>query len=240
MPTAGISLVRENTVGMRPPRALWVPFDLGRPFGAPGDAGLQTRVLRALLGLLVRSDGPVVLEDFPEDAPRARAEDMEGMVCPVPLPRAAGGERGPLALVTAEMAALAPWHALAVERTRRSLDGVAGIGIEAALAFLVDLLEGSAPPPAPGLSRAQTLRFATEDLRAWYFEAASAKPGPRTPARAMADWFWGDTAAGALVLALQPILAASADPLLRRVAERSLVPRVQQHRVAEARSRLGL
>ena len=241
VPTAGISLVRENTVGMRPPRALWVSFDLGRPFGAPGDAGLQTRVLRALLALLVREDGPVILDDFPEDAPKTAVDDMAGMVCPVPLPRVALGDgRGPAALIAAEMAALAPWHALAVERTGRSLVGVTGLPVEAAVAHLAALIDGGTPAPAPGLSAAQTLRFATEDLRSWYLEAASARPGPRASARAMADWFWGETAAGALVLALQPALATSPDGRLRRLAERALVPRQQQHRVPGAHARLGL
>jgi D-proline reductase (dithiol) PrdB len=36
--TTGISLVREHTAGYRPPRFLWVPFPLGRPFGACGKA----------------------------------------------------------------------------------------------------------------------------------------------------------------------------------------------------------
>ena len=36
--TTGISLVRENTASMQPPRALWVPFPLGRPLGVPDDA----------------------------------------------------------------------------------------------------------------------------------------------------------------------------------------------------------
>ena len=42
--TAGISLVRDNTERMRPPRFLWVPFELGRPFGAPNDPAFQTKV----------------------------------------------------------------------------------------------------------------------------------------------------------------------------------------------------
>jgi hypothetical protein len=238
VPTVGISLVRENTAGIRPPRALWVSFDLGRPFGAPHDAGLQTRVLRAALSLLERTDGPVILEDFPEDAPRPSAADFDGLVCPVPLPRNARRSAGPAALVAAEMEALAPWQALAVQRTGRSIAGVSGLGVAEVVAFLTALFEGRTPDPAAGLTAAQTARFASEDLRNWYFEAASARPGPSPSPSAMADWFWGETAAGALILALQPLLAASADPLLRRVAERSLVPRVQQHRIAAARDRL--
>ncbi len=238
--TVGLSLVRENTLGMRPPRALWVPFDLGRPLGAPHEIGLQTRVLRAALALLQRTDGPVILDDFPEDAPAVPLADMDGMVCPVPLPRAApAGAMGPAALIAAEMSALAPWYALAVERMGRSTVGVSGWGAEAAAAHLLALFERAKPAPAPGLSAAQSLRFATEDVRNWYLEAASARPGlPASPA-ALADWFWGETAAGALVLALRPILAASPDAALSSLAERALIPRLQLGRVAGARARLG-
>ena len=48
--TAGLSLVRLHSEKIRPPRALWVPFELGRPLGVPNDAAFQTRVLRALIG----------------------------------------------------------------------------------------------------------------------------------------------------------------------------------------------
>ena len=67
--TVCIALVREHAARMRPPRALWVPFDLGRPFGAPNEPAFQSEVLRAALALLVREDGPVILKDFPKDAP---------------------------------------------------------------------------------------------------------------------------------------------------------------------------
>ena len=74
--TTGISLVREHTAGYRPPRFLWVPFPLGRPFGAPDEPAFQSRVLRAALALLERDDGPVILEDFPDDAPLAPAGEI--------------------------------------------------------------------------------------------------------------------------------------------------------------------
>ena len=53
---------------MQPPRALWVPFPLGRPLGKPGDAPFQQGVIQAALDLLHRQVGPV-LEDYPHDAP---------------------------------------------------------------------------------------------------------------------------------------------------------------------------
>ncbi len=35
--TASISLIREQSEAVRPPRALWVPFALGRPLGSADD-----------------------------------------------------------------------------------------------------------------------------------------------------------------------------------------------------------
>jgi len=82
VPTAQISLIREQTAAIQPPRALWVPFLLGRPFGAPNEPEFQRRVLRALLSLFERPTGPV-LEDFPEDAP---AIDAHEAILPVRFP----------------------------------------------------------------------------------------------------------------------------------------------------------
>ena len=59
VPTAQVSLIREQTAAIRPPRALWVPFMLGRPFGAPNAPDFQRKVLRALLALFERPAGPV-------------------------------------------------------------------------------------------------------------------------------------------------------------------------------------
>ena len=66
--TVSISLIREHTAAMNPPRALWVPFMLGRPLGVPNDAAFQRKVALSALQLLERDSGPV-LEDFPDDAP---------------------------------------------------------------------------------------------------------------------------------------------------------------------------
>ena len=71
--TTHISLIREHTERIKPPRALWVPFELGRPLGVPGDAAWQTRVLRAVLELLEASSAPVLV-DFPDEAPVASEE----------------------------------------------------------------------------------------------------------------------------------------------------------------------
>ena len=66
----GVSLVREHTLGMRPPRLLWVPFEFGRPLGAPNDPDFQRRVIVTALQLLEAERGPI-LADFPDDAPQS-------------------------------------------------------------------------------------------------------------------------------------------------------------------------
>ena len=65
--TTSISLVREHTEKVKPPRALFVPFPLGHALGRPNDPVLQHRVLRAALDLLGEPAGPV-LRDFPDGA----------------------------------------------------------------------------------------------------------------------------------------------------------------------------
>lgn len=67
--TTAIGLVRYQMEQVKPPRGLWTPFQLGRPLGEPEDAVFQRRVLMQALGLLERTDGPVILEDFPDDPP---------------------------------------------------------------------------------------------------------------------------------------------------------------------------
>ena len=58
--TASITMLPEVTAKVRPPRALAVPWPLGFPLGAPGDAELQRRVLGRLLALCERSDVPLL------------------------------------------------------------------------------------------------------------------------------------------------------------------------------------
>jgi hypothetical protein len=51
-----------------------LPFELGRPFGPPSDPAFQKRVILAALRLLERDRGPIVIEDFPDDDPRAQPD----------------------------------------------------------------------------------------------------------------------------------------------------------------------
>ncbi|MGI9424370.1 MAG: hypothetical protein ACR2PA_14345 [Hyphomicrobiaceae bacterium] len=231
--TTGISLVRENTASIRPPRALWVPFDLGRPLGAPAEPEFQSTVLRAVLGLLERRDGPVILEDFPEDAPgQGSPEAMEGMVCPIALPRP------PLELpaslidaVLSEIDELAPWYELFRQTHDGETIGASGMAAKDAAQLLDEILRTGRLATADPDQSGKTVRYASESLRNYYVSAALVRPGGAAAAREIADWFWGDTSAGSLILALHPVCLASDDAGLKFVAEKKLVPRAQQHRL---------
>jgi len=52
IPTVSISLLREVTERVRPPRALDVDRPLGYPLGAPHDTRLHMRIITAALELL--------------------------------------------------------------------------------------------------------------------------------------------------------------------------------------------
>ena len=225
--TTHISLVREHTEVMQPPRALWVPFMLGRPFGAPNAPAFQRKVLAAALRLLEAEQGPV-LEEFPENAPASvQEEQSEGLACPINLgPRTAGAEDDPAQQVLGEIAQLQPWHDIAVQRSGRGAAGLTGLGVEELAYFAVSYL-GASPRPSydPEMSAAEALKRACDDLKAFYLEAASAQPG-NLGATALEHWFWRETAAGKLFLMLRQACLESADKSLRTLGEKLLVPRV--------------
>lgn len=227
VPTAQISLIREQTTAIRPPRALWVPFMLGRPFGAPSELDFQRKVLRAALSLFERESGPV-LEDFPEEAPAADAP-AEGFACPVSFAAAGVKDGGLAGAMRREIAQLAPWYDLAVRRRGRTTVGISGMKVEEAAGHAASYLDGAPRPAAiPGLSAGVALKRACDDIKAFYYEAAAAQPGNLSSA-AIHDWFWRETAAARVFLAIQQACLKSDDPSLQPLGKLSLIPRAVSH-----------
>lgn len=64
IPTASVTLLREITERVSPPRALFVDFRLGYPLGKPADSKLQTEIILAALRLLAEAVPPAILRDF--------------------------------------------------------------------------------------------------------------------------------------------------------------------------------
>ncbi len=225
--TTQISLVRLHSEKMQPPRALWVPFELGRPFGPPGDAAFQRAVVLAALKLLEAERGPL-LEDYPVEAPAADG-DGEGWVCPVSFARPPAGDDG-AALRRAlddEMARLQPWYDQAVAARGRTTFGASTLTPAAIAELLIALGDDELPEsPIADVALDGAARLAAEDLKAWYFEAAAAQPGDASSAR-LGDWFWNETTAGQVLRRVGDRLARSEDPALKFTGQALMVPRSQ-------------
>jgi hypothetical protein len=67
------------------------------------------------------------------------------------------------------------------------------------------------------------LRFAVDDVKAYYLEAGAAGVG-KPSSRQLGDWFWNETAAGEAIYALREACLASQDERLKLIAGNFMVP----------------
>ena len=226
MATTGISLIRPHTEVIKPPRALWVPFQLGRPLGAPNDPVFQRKVLMALLGLLSAPSGPV-LEDFPEDEPEN--DEITVLACPVNFTRSLDEDEDGDATKTAlrrEITAMRPWYDMAVNKRKRTTVGAGNIELENLGDFIYAFLEGNDPTnPRDDIPISNTLKLAIEDLKAYYIEGITTQPGQENaPSQVLQDWFWDETVAGRVLLELKKVCEASEDKMMSLIGAHFIVP----------------
>ena len=229
IPTTQISLIRKHTETISPSRALWVPFELGRPLGTPENPELQRRVLLAALELLDAPEGPLLV-DFPEEAPEnedGQEKDLDGWSCPVGFTQQISQENDLEKLRSAfrrEVAELHPWYDLNLEKRDRT--AVVEFSPDAASEFLGAFGTGEQPViPKADLSLATALRLAAQDLKAFYFEAATTRPGSDFPSsREFNQWFWQETAAGRILKAVKARCLKEEDKSLRLIGSLLLMP----------------
>lgn len=235
IPTTSISLIRKHTEEIKPPRALAVPFELGRPYGAPNDPDLQRRVLRACLDLFERPSGPV-LEDFPDPAPATSEEqETEGWACPVnfapPSDRLTDADLVYRALMR-EIDLLRPWYEEAVKTHKRGLTGISGKKPEEIARFLADFVadpDGTLPPYA-GEPIGTGFKRMADDLRYFYMQSAIARPDGRIRDVDLGNWLWGETTLGRVLIAVRDYAMETDEPSLKRLAPTAMVPTHQRHR----------
>ena len=215
--TTSISLVREHTEKVKPPRALWVPFPFGYALGRPDDPALQHRVLRAALDLLAEPAGPV-LRDFPDDAEPGDQPGAPPQASGIKLADAAPAD------VAMEATQMRRYHEVWVEksggRTLLGLSGIPATRFRGVVRFLeefagggeADMAERPAEVPLPNF-----IRYCADDLKTLYFEGHLAmKPG--AGGEEIARWFWGETGAGRLLRRVRDRLDASDDPRWKAAA----------------------
>ena len=210
----------------KPPRGLWVPFPLGRPLGEPEDNIFQHRVLGAALALLDRDAGPVILEDFPDDAPSMR--DQPGwqpqVVIPAFVPPTAADTNAWTSGLASELASVLPHWSAATHRFGRTTVGVSRVDPKDWAPFVVRFLDGSIPPsPVDGLSPALVMRYIADDMKALYMEAVQAI-GQQPSGAQVNRWFWNDTLAAELLRALRSAALTSEHTGFKTAGSRFLVP----------------
>lgn len=208
---------------MNPPRALWVPFYLGRPFGVPGDADFQRDVLRAALNLLPTATEHTIV-DYPIEAPDDSFSDS--WACPVSFEATDAGTLS--GRLRGEVQRLAPWWQETYRARGRSLMGGSGARpeeIETLVAVLAAVAEGAAldaiPEAGAEISWSYTMPFLVrhiaQDVRSFYTEALAAQPGSGgTPShRALNDWIFTETVLGEVLLEVGRRLTETDDDRLR-------------------------
>jgi hypothetical protein len=209
---------------------LWVSFPLGRPLGVPDNSAFQKQVLKSLLALFEETSGPV-LTDYPEDAPNTITDDdLTGLACPMRFDVPDGADETLEVAIAREIRELQPWYDLALERRRRTTFGAAGLSIDEVAQTLFGWL--SDPPTASDVSersREDLLKLAVEDLKVFYFEAIAGQPQPIS-GKPLANWFWGETAAAKLFVALRERCINDPMPERQLIGRNLLVPRDQWSR----------
>ena len=184
-------------------------------------------MLDAALNLLVQDQQ--VFEEYQEDAPAMAQGSDDAWVCPVSF--AKPNENVSIAEeVLSEMALLQPWYDKGLERRSTSV-GVSGMDLDVAVNFVSRFVDKDAihQTPDSNTTTADLLKYAVEDIKAFYNEAATSQPGTAT-VKGLEDWYWGTTSAGKMVRAVKQACADHEDGIIRIAAGFLLVPGSQSYR----------
>jgi hypothetical protein len=212
--TVSLSLVREHTEKIKPPRALYVPFPFGLAVGHPKDAAEQRRVLDAAFAMLDAPSGPV-LRDFPDDG-----RDEAGS--PLQASEIAPGSATALGLADEVTAMRRYWETWEAREGRTSV-GASRVNpqrFRGVVRFLEEFARGeetdSTDRPA-GVTKLDFVRLAITDLKVMYVEARLITH-PNESSEARQRWLWSETALGAFTRDLADTMTNSGDPAQKEAA----------------------
>lgn len=210
--TVVIGLIKPHLEKIRPPRALWVPFALGRPLGAPGNGELQKQVLLQAL-TMIESCTTATLYEFSLDDPRSQPDNT--WVAPL---------QAEYASVSDECDALKDkYQEFSTQRGRSSV-GVAKLPIEQ-LSELVDYVfkHKEFKSVRTDISARLMFRLALDDLKMYYTEAALATQSK--PSNHQLDqWLWQHTFFGNQMNILRTQLMHSDNEKAKDLATKFIVP----------------
>jgi len=225
--TVVIGLIRLHLEKMSPPRALWVPFELGRPLGAPSDHSLQQRVLTQALTLIESATTAGQIVDFDEEDSRAQDD-----------PQWRAPQTGKHDSIRDECSSLESAYTHYTASSGRTAVGVAGIPVERCAEIIDHVIENrtAAKSPREEISDTLMFRLAIDDVKAFYIEAAlnvsaddvsqlpGSPKGSGPSSRQIGDWFWLATSAGTKLRQLREELIQSDNVKLEGLARRFVIP----------------
>jgi len=125
-----------------------------------------------------------------------------------------------------EVAGLRNWYELGVQKRGRTTFGMSGLEIDQIVDFIGVFLMGNTPDnPRDDIALGYTVNLAVDDLKAYYYEAATAQPGQESPSsEVLNECFWTETAVSNALYALRDSCNKSEDGLLNLVGSMLLVP----------------
>ncbi|MBX2868628.1 MAG: hypothetical protein KTR18_08130 [Acidiferrobacterales bacterium] len=221
--TVLVGFVREHIEALEPPRALWLDFPMGRPFGKPNDPAYQAKVIRAALKLFNASSGPVVV-DFPDIIPVK--DGRMGYAIP-PEYVFTTEEIGDIDVlveeVQSEIQALLPAYESARTFRGRTTVGASELAINELAPYIAEFVKGNKPKsPRKGVTAIPLLKLVVEDLNAYYTEARTHRDNI-DDFELLGTWFWEESKAGKLIMWLEAVSLESDDKVLRQIVDMSLI-----------------
>ena len=221
--TVLVGFVKEHIQAIKPPRALWLNFPMGRPLGKPNDAEYQKKVIRSAFSLFDSSSGPV-LEDFPDIIPVKNGR--MGYALPVELVMKKN-EIGDVDIILKEIENeiqdLKQAYDNAISDRGRTTVGASEMSISDFAPFIAIFVKGDIPKsPRKGLGTIPQLKLVVEDLQAYYTEAVTHRDGIDDFEK-IGSWFWEKTKAGRLILSLEAVSLESENRVLRQIVDMSLI-----------------
>lgn len=212
MSTVAISLVREHTLAVKPPRSVFVPFPLGLPLGHPGDAVEQQKVLDLAFSTLDAPSGPVLL-----DYVDGRSGEAGSPLQASDVGADAAARQLDLATEVTLMRRYWEQRFTATGRTAVGLTKVPPPRFRGIVRFLQAFLTEDAAdsPDRPADIDVPTfIRLCVEDLRVLYIEARL-QTHPHEPSADRQRWLLGSTALGVFLRQLKARMEASSDPTMK-------------------------
>jgi hypothetical protein len=210
--TIAISLIREHTVKIKPPRAVWVPFPFGHAIGHRNDIAEQRAVLDLAFSTLDAAEGPVLL-DFAAKARNERAAPLQASEVEVDAKARTIDLIGEVEDVRARWETRpAEPHSHVGASTVAPAEFVNMVRFLQAYAGGEDAADFSGRPAE--ISQLQFIRYAVEDLRVMYLETRM-REEPAESGDDSARWLLGSTALGVFMRALRERMEASDDPKVK-------------------------